>query len=369
MKITKSSPVLQSVARKGNAKYWQCYTVTDDGRWFTQTSWWQELAGGGLSTTQFATPYECKPKNIGKKNEMSAEAQALSEFNSIVKKQIDKGYHEFGKVTEILPLPMLAQKFKERKHKLTYPVYVQPKYNGMRMLYDGTKAWSRGGKLIIPEVIQHLRFNTTKQTVDGELILQGNPKLQVTMKAAKKYRPGISEKLLYTVYDVVLEDRPFSRRLEWLQDIFWTKGLPENVVLTPTYTAQDETEVMNYHRQFVKEGYEGIIIRNNDEGYCIGQRSNQLQKYKDMQDAEFLIVGIREGEGSYKGCAVFQCENKDGKLFECNPEGTLEYKQELYKDRINLLGKYLTIRFQEYSSDFVPLFPVGVEVRTIEDFS
>jgi len=371
MKIIKSSPVLQSVARKGNAKFWQCHIVQDNNRWFTQTSWWQELTDGSLSTAQFATPYECKPKNLGKKNEISGEAQATKEFDAIVKKQTDKGYHEEGKVTKVLPLPMLAQKFTERKHKITYPVFVQPKYNGMRMLYDGDKAWSRGGKLIIPEVVAHLQFNTKNIVIDGELILPDNPKLQVTMKAAKKFRPGASDKLQYVVYDIIKDER-FGLRTITLENIVTVAKLNNpniKIVFAPTYIADNEAEVMKYFKQFIREGYEGIMVRDDHENYCVGQRSNQLQKYKEMQDAEFLIVGVREGEGSYKGCAVFQCENKDGKLFECNPEGTLEYKQELYQDRKNLINQYLTIRFQEYSSDMIPIFPVGVGVRSESDFS
>jgi DNA ligase-1 len=375
MTIVKSSPVLEAKARTGQSKYWQGHVVQEGDQWFTQTSYWQKNKAGENTVVQFSTPYEAKPKNVGKGNEVTAEKQAHKEFDSMVRKQRDKGYIAEGAPPQVLPLPMLAQKFTERKHHLSYPVYVQPKYNGQRMLYDGEKGWSRGGKTIIPKVIAHLQFNTKGLTTDGELILPGNPKLQETMRAAKKYRPGISETLLYVLYDLVLTDPffKFSERLEALEQLLWDVSdqggiiVPDNVVIAPTYLAKDEDEIMIYHKQFVSDGYEGIIIRNDNEPYCIGQRSNQLQKYKTFVDCEFKIVGVKEGEGSFKGCACFQCINEEGLPFDCNPEGTMEYKKELWETRDSLIGKWLTVRYQERSSDNIPIFPVGVDIRAQEE--
>ena len=73
--------------------------------------------------------------------------QVTLEFDSMVKKQIDKGYTEIGKKSKVLPLPMLAQKYKERNHKLKWPVMTQPKYDGNRMLFDGNRGWLRGWKV------------------------------------------------------------------------------------------------------------------------------------------------------------------------------------------------------------------------------
>lgn len=364
--VIERSPVLISKTSKGKKKFWRGYICCDEvtDKWFIYAAYWQELKDNSWSNQRFSIPYETKPKNLGKSNETTAKEQAYLEFDSMVKLQKDKGYIEEGALPNALPLPMLAQKYVERKHTLTWPVYVQPKYNGMRMLYDGEKGWSRGGKLIIPEVIQHLKFNTHGYIVDGELILPGNPKLQETMTAVKKFRPGLSNKLLYIVYDLIDPESGFEKRIDELYDIF--KGIPADgpIQLSFTYSINTEDHILICHKQFKKEGYEGIIIRNCGEGYQIGQRSNQLQKFKTMKDAEFIITAVREGEGSYKGCAVFQCMSETGILFECNPEGSIEYKRTLYEDRANLIGKYLTVRHQELSSAGVPLFPVGVSIRT-----
>jgi len=369
MKIIVSSSVLASKTRVGKDKYWQAHVVTDGKAWYTQTSYWQVNKAGEKSVTQWSDPYEATPKNVGRANETSAEEQARSEFDSMVTKQRDKGYTEPGTKTTIRPLPMLAQKFSERGTKMQWPVLVQPKYNGQRMLFDGKDGWSRGGKDIIPECIQHIAssFPAISDTIDGELILPGNVLLQETMKATKKYVPGVSEKLMYRVYDVVLPDMPFSQRYEVLKE--YVKNCGGSVVLAPTYLAHDVAEVMAYHKQFIAEGYEGTMVRDDSEGYTIGQRSNQLQKYKDFVDAEFEIVAVVEGDGRFKGAAVFVCDNGHGVSFNCTPEGSMDYRRELFTNRDKYIGKFLTIRYQELSKLKIPLFPVGIDIRDVEDFS
>jgi DNA ligase-1 len=360
-----SSSVLQSKTSKGLAKYWRGYICEEDGHYFLQTSYWQHLKDGSPSTIQYSVPYEIYPKNVGRSNETSAEAQAKLEFAAMVKKQQDKGYCEEGKEAVTLPLPMLAQKFTERKHTITYPVYVQPKYNGMRMLFNGEKGWSRGGKEIDDKVIKHLKFDTCGYVVDGELILPGNVLLQESMKAAKKYRAGISDKLLYVIYDVIIPNFPYSARKITLYNIFVNGIAADNVQMAPTHLAMSEEDVYKYHKQFVDEGFEGIIVRSGTSGYKVGHRDNQLMKYKTFLDAEWPIIDVREGEGSFKGCAIFICDASNGKTFECNPKGTMEYKQELWNDRENLKGQLLTIQYAELSQDGIPLFPVGLTVREI----
>jgi DNA ligase 1 len=365
MATYRSSPILVSKTRTGNEKFWQAHVGEVGGRWFTNTTYWQVNKAGVKSLVQSSDPYESTPKNVGKSNETSAKDQAESEFDSMVKKQRDKGYTEPGTVSDIRPLPMLAHKFKERGTKMKWPVYVQPKYNGMRMLFDGGDGWSRGGKDIIPECIAHIQCDTHGAILDGELILPGNVLLQETMKATKKYRKGISDQLQYIVYDIIDSTLPFSQRYEELKRLV---NSAKGIVLAPTKIAEDVGEVMEFHNQITACGFEGTIIRDDSGGYEIGQRSNQLQKFKDFQDAEFIITDVVEGDGRFKGAAVFVCENKNGVEFRCTPEGTMEYRRGLYDTRKKLIGKWLTIRFQELSKDGVPLFPVGVSTREDGEF-
>ena len=364
--IFKSSPVFESKTRTGLNKFWQGHVLVEGKKYFLSSSHWQDTKTGKTSLVQWSEPYLVEPKNVGKKNETTVEEQALFELESILNKQQDKGYAPKGVKVTKLPLPMLAQKFTERAKHVQWPAYIQPKLDGMRMLYDGTKAWSRGNKEIIAKCIEHLKFDTRGYIVDGELILAGEHSQQMTMRAAKKYRPDVSPRLEYHVYDLVIPNATFKFRYETLQSL--VKNAPVNVKLVPTHVVKDETEVMERHSEFTKAKYEGSIIRNMGGNYTPGQRSNDLLKLKDFQDAEFKIVDVVDGGGLAKGLAIFICVTEDAKEFRCVPEGTHETRAEWFKNKKKLIGKWLTIRFQHYSDEGIPVILNGVAIREDGDF-
>ena len=364
MKIHQQSEVLIANGKKGK-KFWQTRILTDGENFYHQSRTWHETKSG-VSKEMESAPYLVEAKNVGRSNATTPQMQAELEFDSIVEKQKDKGYLAEGEERDSFVKPMLAQKYEDRKHHLQWPVYVQPKLNGMRMLTDGEIAWSRGGKQIIPDVVKHILPGVKlKFIVDGELILPGNVLLQETMKAAKKWRPGVSDKLQYHVYDIVA-DMPFRGRKDVLKHLPICKN--KNVIVVETKECADEAEVKKMHKQFTKAKFEGTIIRDNSAGYEVDRRSNQLQKFKDFVDGEFKIVAVNEGGGSFKGCAIFRCVTEGGVEFDCTPEGNTAHRKALYKTRKEHLGKWLTIRYQELSKDGVPLFPVGVEVREKGEF-
>lgn len=146
-------------------------------------------------------------------------------------------------------------------------------------------------------------------------------------------------------------------------------SIPKNVKFVPTHKANDETDIMKYHKMFTKVGYEGTMIRNPQMTYEIGKRSYSLLKLKDFTDAEFRIVDVVDGDGSDAGLAIFELETDSGQRFNCRPEGSQDNRKRLYDERGSLVGKWLTVRYQELSKDGVPIFPVGVAIRERGDFS
>jgi len=264
--------------------------------------------------------------------------------------------------------PMLANKYKEKKHKVTFPCFVQPKLDGFRMLKegDGNKAWTRGGKPHTPKCIEHLMWDTGKLMIDGELMLPHMPVLQETARAAKKFRPEVSPTLRYYVYDVVEPTLPFSERYALLCAA--VSGSPENVVLVDTIEVKNEEELFEAHADFTSQGFEGTIIRTDGAGYEIGHRSDTLLKLKDFQDAEFKIVAVTEGKGIYVGKAIFVCETKKGVQFNAAFKGSMEQRAEFYKNRKKLIGKWATIRYSVLQESGKPQFPRVVAIREEGEF-
>ena len=366
MNVVKTSEWLQSTNKAGEKKFWQCEIVSEGKNFYTLNRWYQITKTGRETKRQTSEPYYAAPTNVSRANERNSEEQAHFEFEAIVKKQRDKGYYAAGEKPAEKPAPMLAHKFRDHGHKLKAPYFVQPKLNGMRMTQSDGVGTSRGNKEIIPEVIQHLICEECEWTLDGELILPGNQLLQETMKAAKKYRPGISDQLEYWVYDVIDPENGYDvRRYAVEAEVAMA---PSKVKLVPTFVANDELEVMKYHKMFIEQGYEGTMIRDSHTPYEIGKRSYSLLKLKDFIDEEFRIVGIIDGDGSDTGLAIFILALDSGDTFNCRPEGSQENRAELFANRAQLVGQYLTVRFFEYSKDGVPLFPVGVGIRDEEEF-
>lgn len=368
MKTVKTSEWLISENKAGLQKFWRAEIVRDGDKFYTQTSWYQMSKSGEPTATQTSEPYYAKPTNEGRSNERNSEAQAHFEFDAIIKKQKDKGYRAKGEKKQERPMPMLAHKFIEHKKKVSFPVYVQPKLDGMRMLFDGETGWSRGNKEIIPQVIEHLKFDTTGTILDGELILPGNRPLQETMSAAKKYRKGISDTLEYCVYDVVRDDSSFDDRYAFLDFFLHMSDTPVKVKLVPTYKCENEAEVMERHEEFCALGYEGTMVRDPNAVYEIGKRSYSLMKLKDFLDDEFEIIDVLEGEGVNKGLAIFKCITKKGKEFDSTPKASHEQRREWFKNRKKLIGKWATVKYQGVTNEGAPTFNNTIAIRELGDF-
>ncbi|KAG5502181.1 hypothetical protein GH5_05133 [Leishmania sp. Ghana 2012 LV757] len=128
------------------------------------------------------------------------------------------------------------------------------------------------------------------------------------------------------------------------------------------------SEMEDVLNEACSQGFEGVMIRLPKYPYEHGKRSFGLLKYKQMHDAEFQIVGFIPGEGKFKdGLGAFVCRTKDGKLFNTPPKVSYKRRIELWEQREAFLGKYLTVQYQELSSQNVPRFPVAKAVRGSED--
>jgi DNA ligase-1 len=364
--IVKSSDVVEGEGKTGK-KFWQGHVVwnTETGEFFTTTSSWKETKAG-ISKINWAVPNFAEPKNIGRANETTNEEQAHFEFDSMV--ELEKRKREVTR-----PQPMLAKKFSERKEKLEYPVIVQPKLDGMRLMTDGTVGWSRGNKDQLPEILAHiLPINTHGHVLDGELLLSWRAPVQLVMSAAKKYQANLTPKLIYVVYDVV-SDLPYPDRLKLLEAIVTaavitrinTGRFPVTAITTIDWSwARTEAEILKQHAVFTERGYEGSIIRGTTGGYQSGKRVDELLKHKDFIDEEFEIIDITEaGSGSSAGIGKFVCRAQNGKTFESTAMGNEEYRRDLLENKETFVGKFAVVKYRELTPDGIPFHSNVREVR------
>jgi DNA ligase-1 len=372
LQTVEQTPTLETKTSKGLKKFWIGRVVTDGEHYYLQREFWQLKANGEESRRQVSEPVLVEGKNIGKTNETLPEGQARFELKSLVNKQRDKNYREEGEeLGTDLVLPMLAHKFLERGKNIVYPVVTQPKLDGVRCLYETERGfWSRKGKPNIEKVTCHLGFGTKTFIVDGELIL--HPEFggfQDTASAVKKFDPEASPHLEYHLYDLVDEDMPFSDRYALLQELV-NGGAPPGVKLVPNLLAYSEADIKAHHGAYMEAGFEGTIVRVLDSEYKAGGfRSTGLLKYKDFDDGEFEIIGAEQGKGKDLGTCKFVCNSPPGaekKTFVARMKGNLRIRREYWDNREAYMGKELIVRYQGFTDDGAPRFPVGVVVRDYE---
>ena len=320
---------------------------------------------------------ETEGKNIGKANETSPSEQAEKEAQALWKNRIDRKYSKtIEEAKKTVFLPMLAHDFWKEKKEIKYPVFVQPKLNGVRCLAfwedDEVVLMSRQGKQYnLPHIKEELRTFLPKNAVfDGEIYIHGIS-LQNINRLVKKWRPEESPALEYHVYDFFNPDemdKTYLYRFNQYRSRAVFDGVKSaRCFFHSTFTVESQEELMSTLSDFEECGYEGLIIRKMDALYKLGHRSHDLLKVKNFKDDEFKIVGATEANGADKGTVVWVCETKDGKEFGVRPMGTREQRKEWFDNREQFYGKKLTVKYQELSDDDVPIFPVGVAIRLEED--
>jgi len=317
-----------------------------------------------------------KGKNLGKANETTHYSQALSEAQSKWNKQKDKGYSEVIPGTSVALsankkiLPMLALNYTQRGSDIHFPSFCQPKLDGIRAIFYAGKLHSRMGK-VFPH-LDHINNELKKlpYNLDGELYTDKISFQEITGIVRKqkltKADTEMLKKVKFQVYDLVSPLGYFDR-LQILGEIFRENKF-DHIVPVKTEICNDPKDVKLLHDLYVLEGYEGLILRNFEGGYAQKNRSKNLQKYKEFEDAEFIITGYKEGDGKEKGMIIFECITPPpgSRIFDVRPVGTYTERKKMWRDRDLFIGKLLTVKYFGMSNEGTPRFPVGLSVRDYE---
>lgn len=361
---------------------------------------------GGKITTQPIILVD-KGKGIGKARRTVSE-QAKLEYDSRVNKYMDKGYKKLPKSIDLytkeeldalLPeettdsegnlKPMLAKDF----HDVATSVlekqwwYASRKIDGVRCLMfvkDGEiHTSSRGGKnydsstyhITCNQKLKKFMLDNPTLILDGELYIHGYSLQTLSGLARLKKETDKCDELQYYIYDVVDTNKTFEERLEILDhikdelqlDFDPNKTFEDGdlqIQMVPHVKVEGWVQIKKTHDSYVKEGFEGAVIRRPDKKYGVNKRTNDMVKVKEYQDREFKIIGFSEGLRPED--MVFVCVTEDGKEFEAKPVGPRELKHE-YLERIDeIIGKMATVKYFSFSDGGTPTQPVLKCIRDYE---
>lgn len=360
--------------------------------WIEQSGnkyWMQAGAIGGAIVK--STPTVAKGKNIGRANETTPEDQATFEIEARYTKKLSGEYHEkVGNIKKVRFVhPMLAKNFTKRIKKVRWPGYVQRKLNGARCVAQASGLFTRKGKSWVstPHISAALKkffIAFPNAILDGELFVDEFANdLGSTISLIRQQKPtaedfAASEKVVkYNIFDLITDGKSvtdqslFTVRRKRLEEIFSKFFRKErSLKLVETFKVKTEAEVEKLMGQFLEEGNEGVIFRN-DAKYDF-DRSDDLLKYKKFQDAEFKIVDILEGTGNRSNMAgKIELVDKKGRTFKATPKGNYNYFKEIFFNKKKYIGKMATVKFMDYSvvtakGGGVPFFANVVAIRNYE---
>ena len=380
------------------------------GKWDIKTSSFSINKQTGLLTGKLTSQPE-KVITEGKANRTPYE-QGVQEYKSLLKKYLDKGYKdvktEIGKkisqlddedINTFLPnnktdangvlKPMLAKSYKDIATKaFEKEYYASKKIDGVRaLLYrvdneDGTfevHSASRGGKdydislhhILTDPFIIKIFTKYPDIILDGEVYRHGwtLQRISGTARLEKMDEESIERmrQLQYWIYDIVDVNKKFIDRLEILLAIKPLIDKSENLVFVEHTPISGWLNIKKKHDQFVKEGFEGVVIRRVDAKYGPGKRTTDMIKLKEYSELEGIIVGWEPGLRPVEDMVFVMELPSNGKRFKAKPMGDRATKEEYVKNMESLIGQQGTVSYFYLSEDGVPLQPTFKHVRPIDE--
>jgi DNA ligase-1 len=341
----------------------QIIDMTIDGDTYTRT--WGQLDG-----KQQSKPTTAKPKNIGRSNETTAAEQAIIEAKAVWAKKQKANYSTSMEAPVLVELPMKVNVYQKHLKKIKFPCYVSPKLNGVNAEYrrttEGLTLLSRGGESYpIPE--HHIsEINAAMDAIgtdrlNGEIYIHGEH-LQDITGAIKKPRE-LTKSLVFYIFDVPTVTGDYTTRGEAMfkyQSTEFVKVVDVSVVNSTEYIDAAFDEVVDL-------GYEGLMVRLPEGLYEYNTRSLSVFKYKKALDAEFLVHGYNLDKNGHCVFEAFAGSPEEGKSFKVKLKGTNEERLAMADNADAYVGKYLKAEYECLSASGIPLKPVGIMFRKVDD--
>jgi DNA ligase-1 len=349
----------------GKIRTWDYECEWGTGRWRTVAG----IMGGNLVTSAWT---QCQTKNAGKSNQLLANEQARAEALSEERKKLKREYRRtIEELDYVKQGPMLAATY---KGNLKFPVFSQPKLDGIRAFFTKEGAFTR--ELQPHFNVEHIQKELAPLfeahpglILDGELYNHDlkdnfNKICQLVRKQTVTHaqKAEIEKLVQFHVYDMP-SGRGFEKRivdLGYAWELTMTKHVRVvDTVLCHTQAALDET-----YADYTSQGYEGQMVRLTGVPYEFDTRSKSLLKRKEFETSEFRLLAIQEGEGNWAGYAKkILFDIGDGRACGGGIRGSQDEMKALLTLSRALTENHpthVTVRYFKRTPDGMPRFPVAI---------
>lgn len=387
---------LYSYDTKKKVRVWKAYSdfvLNDDGHVVITIEHGQE---NGKIQKKVRKVKDGKNKN--KANETTIEQQASLEIGYLYRQQLEDGYVLDINNWKELYRPILAHKYKDKKHTIKWTnnsqvhpkdrYYASRKLNGIRcfiFIEDGkvTKFVSRSGKEfkyfhhLADDILKNYKFKNV--ILDGELFHDKIPfEMICSLVNSDDYKSmedeatklqWASSDIQFNCYDIV--------DTEDLNKCFYDRFIANNwynsestyIKYVESVPIENEAEMIALATKWIAEGFEGLMIRFGGGIYEFDKRSIYLIKYKVMEQEEFLIwdMYIADNDDSiviYTMQNHHNTEDEEYKYFDCTLQGNKVDNLKYFKEKhLHIKKSWMTIDYQALSAYRVPLFITGLAIR------
>src|SRR5262245_12951931 len=289
--------------------------------------------------------------------------------------------------------PMLAAQDQPILNQLRYPLLASPKLDGIRcLILDGvahTRRWREWPNRNIRETLAGLG------DLDGEVVKLGDDGKPLPFNECQSLLDTYGEyKFEYWVFDCfTYPEKEFFERLKLLdaQVAFAAQALPVRIV--PQIRVEDLPQLQAIESHYLKEGYEGLILRDPMAPYKQGRstlKQGWMLKLKQFEDAEATVESCEEllhnmneleqdklgfakrssrADGKVGGdtLGVLVCRAADGTEVRLGTGFEDEMREVIWSARRSGKGMVVKYKFQRHGTMDAPRIPVFLGFRGSDD--
>ena len=194
--------------------------------------------------------------------------------------------------------------------------------------------------------------------LDGEVYLPGHTVNEIN-HFVKDPNCKENKLLQFWCYDIAIQDMLQERRSDirthslgkvaHFVDINEHLNNTKQLVILPDYNVYSDNNAVVFRDNFIRLGFEGLILRNPNVDYQYGRRRvGYMEKFKSKTDGKFLIVDIQSEQK--RNLPIITCRNDiNDETFETRFSYPHAKQEEILRNKKDYIGKYVFINFGERS--------------------
>lgn len=270
------------------------------------------------------------------------------------------------------------------KHRVKYPVAIEPKLDGMRILAFvdaefNVKFFSREGHeqvtldALVPNVLTLVEAFIEQNPeflngiiLDGEVV---NGDFYDGIGEVRK-KSGEATKAVYSVFNYFTEQEFWAKKgsTEYRQIrrnlAEAAKALPKdsNVQIIRSFIIGSEFELFNTYENFRDLGFEGAMVKTLDHTY-VGRKGYLWQKMKAKEEVDVRVIDIIAGTGKNEfrtGALVVDFNGVEVNVSNM----TDELREEFWQHPEKVIGKIIEVEYHETTPDGSMRHPRFKRIRT-----